>query len=136
MLLPRRAAPALDKAIILASYSPAGMEEGRGDEDGEDGGRGRQQNLGYGATMWSDLGVAVDKRPVVVRREDGFEKRRLLRCGRCRLVWGYRLEDARYDGAAEEGLDVVYVLPGAMVTTEEMKRGVVPAKEDWEREVS
>uniref|UniRef100_A0A093VB25 Uncharacterized protein n=1 Tax=Talaromyces marneffei PM1 TaxID=1077442 RepID=A0A093VB25_TALMA len=32
-----------------------------------------------------------DPTPVVIRRGDGFEKRVLLRCGRCRVVVGYKL---------------------------------------------
>lgn len=52
--------------------------------------------------------------PVVVRREDGFEKRVLHRCVRCRTIIGYTLEDK------SKGGDVFYVLPGWLQTTEAM----------------
>lgn len=66
---------------------------------------------------------------MVIRREDGFEKRVLLRCGRCRLVVGYRLDQSQLggDGDAEK---VVYLLPGGLVTTEEMKSGKMPEREE------
>ncbi|KAK6331056.1 hypothetical protein TWF718_003246 [Orbilia javanica] len=69
-----------------------------------------------------------DRRPCIIRREDGFEKRLLWRCGRCRLIFGYQI----YDETLEElskGDDVeshkqkkyrpnknyyVYILPGGL----------------------
>lgn len=37
-----------------------------------------------------------DRKPVIIRRHDGFEKRLLLRCGRCRVVMGYLLDEAHF----------------------------------------
>ena len=37
-----------------------------------------------------------DRKPVIIRRDDGFEKRLLLRCGRCRVVMGYLLDEAHF----------------------------------------
>ncbi|KKZ60369.1 hypothetical protein EMCG_04884 [[Emmonsia] crescens] len=37
-----------------------------------------------------------DRKPTMIRREDGFEKRLLLRCGRCRVVMGYALDDVHF----------------------------------------
>lgn len=67
----------------------------------------------------------------MIRRTDGFEKRLLLRCARCRGVVAYRLvsEESLVGGSAagseenavqedpmrKEGF--VYVLPGALVET-------------------
>ncbi|KAF2152060.1 hypothetical protein K461DRAFT_161264 [Myriangium duriaei CBS 260.36] len=52
---------------------------------------------------------------VVIALDDGFEKRILLRCGRCEGVWGYLLDWASW---GEEGKgrreDVVFVLEGAL----------------------
>lgn len=76
-----------------------------------------------------------DRKTTIVRREDGFEKRLLLRCGRCRVVIGYLLDEIHFprpvrearEGEGEEGdkgdddeAKVAYLLPGALVRTEEM----------------
>ena len=72
-----------------------------------------------------------DRRAILVRRDDGFEKRTMLRCGRCRVVVGYFLDKTHFeppsagsgsgsgpgDGAAGS---VVYILPGALVDTGDM----------------
>lgn len=63
-----------------------------------------------------------------MRREDGFEKRVLYRCSRCRLVVGYELQtqiQSQGDamdldkGKGREGYDgkVVYLLPAGIVST-------------------
>ena len=36
--------------------------------------------------------VAMDRKPVIIRREDGFEKRVSIRCTRCTLIIGYKVE--------------------------------------------
>lgn len=78
---------------------------------------------------------------MLVRREDGFEKRWLLRCGRCRLVVGYRLDWNQFaeGGAGGEEVgkrgrrdDVLYLLPGAVMTTEDMKAGKGVLEEEVE----
>lgn len=70
----------------------------------------------------------------MVRREDGFEKRWFLRCGRCRVVVGYFLDAVHFPASAEKSQEhgqdgeeedeerakVVYLLPGALVETEDM----------------
>lgn len=81
-----------------------------------------------------------------MRREDGFEKRRLLRCGRCRVVVGYFLDGVHFahlassssssgggvteeEGRGEEDeekkdeVKVVYLLPGALMETGVMAKG-------------
>jgi hypothetical protein len=71
------------------------------------------------------LGAALDRNLVVIRSTDGFEKRYLQRCGRCRLVVGYQLDKSQYEGAEEVGRkdNVVYLLPGGLVETNEMVAG-------------
>ncbi|KAF2226191.1 hypothetical protein BDZ85DRAFT_76732 [Elsinoe ampelina] len=62
----------------------------------------------------------------VASLEDGFEKRYLLRCGKCEAPWGYLLDWASWSrGEGKEGRreDVLYVLKGAVEETEEMGRG-------------
>ena len=68
---------------------------------------------------------------MIIRREDGFEKRILLRCQRCDLIVGYRLDQAHFeqirgDVKADE---VVYILPGGLMSTEEINAGEA-GKED------
>lgn len=76
------------------------------------------------------LNVAAERRPVVVRREDGFEKRTLFRCTRCKLAIGYSLDDARWDDA-EERSRPVYLLPGGLLSTTDMAEGKRPELPAW-----
>lgn len=91
------------------------------------------------------LSTTLDRRPTMIRRSDGFEKRYLLRCGRCRLVVGYELDAEHYtasaevNGGAAEAVDaetgnetgpedkertkLVYLLPGGIMSTEVMAAG-------------
>lgn len=82
-----------------------------------------------------------DKRATLIRREDGIEKRILLRCGRCRVVVGYYLdqvhwESARGAGGNEDELRprAVYLLPGAVVETAAMGGEGIGEREwrDWD----
>ncbi|KAL1992252.1 hypothetical protein VTN49DRAFT_4284 [Thermomyces lanuginosus] len=118
--LPRRRSPALDEAIIvpLKSTSTSSttdtttiVEEDEGNEGEVDAG-GIQDS--YSILLSS---CVRDKVPMVVRREDGFERRSCLRCGRCKVVMGYFLD---HQGRGEVEEDVLYVLPGALVRTEEL----------------
>lgn len=71
-----------------------------------------------------------DRRATLIRREDGIEKRILLRCGRCKVVMGYYLDSVHYgeektqvvddDENVEEKRRAVYILPGAIVETDKM----------------
>ena len=69
---------------------------------------------------------------MVIRGEMGFEKRYLSRCGRCGVVVGYWLDGGQFEG---DGVgrgrreDVVYLLPGGMMTTGEMVEGKDMGKE-------
>ncbi|KIW03370.1 uncharacterized protein PV09_05578 [Verruconis gallopava] len=71
------------------------------------------------------LGTTLDRAPVIIRGDQGFEKRYLQKCGRCNLTVGYQLDKAQYEGMDEKGRrdDVVYLLPGGLLTTEEMSSG-------------
>lgn len=87
--------------------------EGRGREgiEGEEGsgGGGGREGDGKGEVQYSLLlNMTLDRRAVVVRREDGFEKRWVRRCGRCRTGVGYILD--------ERG-EVVYLLEEGLVET-------------------
>ena len=58
------------------------------------------------------------KKAIVIRREDGYERRRCWTCGRCGLVVGYEVEG----GGNEEGIEretgprgkILYLLEGAL----------------------
>lgn len=76
-----------------------------GGEGKEGGGEGRGE-VGYSLL----LNTTLDRRPVVVRRADGFEKRWVRRCGRCRTGVGYVLDEGG------EG-EVVYLLEEGLVET-------------------
>ncbi|KAH6666273.1 hypothetical protein B0J14DRAFT_678240 [Halenospora varia] len=126
--LPRRSTNSggLDAAIILPlPSSPPDLSSNLNGEaeqkDGPD-----MPSSGYTIT----LGINKDAKPVIVRREDGFEKRQLWRCERCRAVVGYELA---HTGAAQGGekmdMDVevegykgtvMYVLPGGVMSTDVM----------------
>ncbi len=58
------------------------------------------------------------RKVLVVRREDGFEKRRVYRCGRCGVGVGY--EVLREDGGERGGGRVMYLMEGGLVETGEM----------------
>ena len=64
------------------------------------------------------------RKVLVVRREDGFEKRRLYRCGRCGVGVGYEIvREGGGEGGGKEGGRVIYLMEGGLVETGEMGRG-------------
>lgn len=87
------------------------------------------KSLKHKTPILSDLGYTIllsmvtDPRPTIVRREDGFEKRYLHRCGRCRLVLGYELDESHFPADGKEKVKVLYVLPSGMMSTEVMIQG-------------
>jgi hypothetical protein len=91
------------------------------------------------------LGLIPEKKTTIVRREDGFEKRVLYRCSRCRLVIGYELQSQALGGGEAMEIDggekgkgrdgyvgkVVYLLPaGSMSTGVMMGEGKRVGEED------
>ncbi|KAJ5126350.1 hypothetical protein N7476_009325 [Penicillium atrosanguineum] len=119
--LPRRAGDGLDKAIILPLPTSAD-----GDADANTDSKTKHITLLLSTTI-------PDRRATLIRREDGIEKRILLRCGRCRVVVGYYLDKVHWEEEAqaqaqaqaqvegeEEKPPAVYILPGALVGTEDM----------------
>lgn len=95
-------------------------DNGAGEIDGEDGAGGR---VGYSLLV----NTTLDRKPVVVRREDGFEKRWLRRCGRCRVVVGYlvAVKEGEKEGKEKAGKGrVVYLLEGGLKATEELRKEV------------
>lgn len=160
--LPRRAPPGLDRAYILPCPplpqlkepkvdSASASEDSEGaesDEDDEDAGRKAGKDQGdaltmekNGYTLLVSLALPAREPPVLVRRSDGFEKRWMLKCGRCKLAVAYQLDWSQFPqgqsatgtgaagGTGSQGEkrgrrdDLVYLLPGGFMTTEEMKAG-------------
>ena len=115
--LPHRSTPLRDSAVIL----PPPFETHRGEEF----------SIQDSQTVPSILlNVDTDRKPVIIQRDDGFEKRTLLRCGRCRLVIGYNLDEAHFENQPGQSRPM-YLLPGGMATTADMAKGVKPGTPSW-----
>jgi hypothetical protein len=70
--------------------------------------------------------VSVENTPSILKLEDGFEKRYAVKCARCELLFAYQLDVCHFEETKSETgrrKDVVYVLPGGLMTTEEMLEG-------------
>lgn len=66
----------------------------------------------------------IEDEALVLKLDDGFEKRYAVRCGRCDLQIAYMLDQASFDEASSgRKSDVVYLLPGGLMSTDEMKEG-------------
>lgn len=106
--LARRQDTVLDRARILPF-------------EGEDGGA--QQSTLHNMT--------VDAKPIIIRRDDGFEKRLLYKCDRCKLTIGYKLDNSSSEEGANSTTDVLYILPGSLMDTETMSAGQRPTPPKW-----
>lgn len=74
--------------------------------------------------------VVPDRKPVIIRREDGFEKRIVLRCSRCKLILGYQLDESHFD-TTQQIPRPIYLLPGGLIGTEKMVKGEQPEMPGW-----
>lgn len=144
--LARRAGEAQDKALILPLEAHTDLED---PETAENQSESNSSSKSKHATLLLSTTIP-DRRATLIRREDGIEKRLLLRCGRCRVVVGYYLDRVHWGSAAAgrnvresgEGEDergqeearppAVYIMPGALLETE--KLGVEGAKAIGEME--
>ena len=101
--LPRRAPPALDDAFIL----PLPQSSDSNPQD-TDAGTATSQDPQILPSTLSDS-LIPSHNLIIIRREDGFERRRVYRCGRCELAVGYEIEPAEDKGSEaaghEEGKD-------------------------------
>lgn len=118
--LPRRSDAALDQALILPldqdSVDPETEIETETETETE------TQHRKHTTLLLST--TVPDRQPTLIRRDDGIEKRLLLRCGRCRVVMGYYLNRVHYSTKMETDTPpAVYVLPAALVETEYMGEG-------------
>lgn len=78
-------------------------------------------------THYASLANTVaDTKPVIIRLEDGFEKRYAHKCSRCEVTVAYSLDRSQFeDTKTSSGVkqDVVYLIPGGLLSTEDMKAG-------------
>lgn len=75
--------------------------------------------------------VQADSNKIIVRREDGFEKRILLRCAQCKLTLGYQLDQSQFVGEDIEASNIAYILPGSLMSTETMMDAGKPSTPMW-----
>jgi hypothetical protein len=72
------------------------------------------------------LHTTVDRKPIIVQRPDGFEKRWLRKCAHCRVPWGYQLQvDEETDGQTEEESNkslVLYLFPDSLINTDDLEK--------------
>ena len=125
--LRQRASPSLDHARILPFPSTSSAshdeQEDQAREETEEG----QQQQKSSQILPSLLSTNVKpvRKPLVVQREDGWEKRRLWRCGRCGVAVGYEIlgdEEpatvAAGGGKKGDGVGkVLFLLEGGLVET-------------------
>ena len=113
-ILPSPPVPERIRSSILAdarrSPSPALSDDGTAKTDG--------------VTVL--LSIMHASQPVIIRRNDGIEKRYLLQCSRCKLTVAYYLDWAQWEKAGQavsrkgKREDVIFVLPGAVMSSDEM----------------
>ena len=143
--LPRRGPDALDRALILPlpplrnsdpeSPSPVHDPGHEGDgavrrvqkassindveaEDGTDAIREDEKQQTLPSLLLPAMRPA--KKLVVVRRGDGYEKRRNWRCGRCGLGVGYEIDGVESNGNDKnDKMRVMYLFEGGLVETGE-----------------
>lgn len=68
----------------------------------------------------------MDFNPAVLKLEDGFEKRYAIKCGRCGLIFAYQLDLCQFEESKNESgrrEDLLFVIPGGVLSTEEMVDG-------------
>lgn len=141
--LPRRQSPGADSALILPLEKLRSSADEADDEQNGANSATRNSSVKHVTLLLST--TIPDRRATLIRREDGIEKRVLLRCGRCRVVVGYYLDRVHWteerkgqngreeNGEAEEEEErppAMYVLPGALVETEKMG-GEGEGEKEW-----
>ncbi|KAF3941483.1 hypothetical protein ABW19_dt0210269 [Dactylella cylindrospora] len=113
------------KSTAVAEQKATSTDQSRGNE-------GNEEDEADPTDYTLLLSSIRDRKPCIIRREDGFEKRLLWRCGRCRLIFGYQIDDDTLDeqgrgkaeGSSKRGGPkknyYVYILPGGLTTASDM----------------
>ncbi|KAI9741669.1 MAG: hypothetical protein M1834_000054 [Cirrosporium novae-zelandiae] len=86
------------------SPSPKDLEKGvKGKGKGKENSEGGEGEDGDGDKHYAVLlSTTLDKKPQIIRRDDGFERRRLVRCAKCRGCVGYFLEHPQQSGQHQQ----------------------------------
>ena len=88
---------------------------------------------GMAASVLTMRGLSVDDKAILLTLDDGFEKRYPVRCSRCGLMAGYHLDKSQFIGTETKdgpNSEVLYILPGGLMTTDVMQSG-----KDMEKEI-
>lgn len=110
--LPQRAFPSHDHARILPLplFPPSTTNERHHRE--------REDDRVLPSLLSPNL--KTTRKPVVIQREDGWEKRRIWRCGRCGLGIGYEVlgeEGAVASGGEKRSEKTIFLLEEALLET-------------------
>ncbi|OJJ42705.1 hypothetical protein ASPZODRAFT_20232 [Penicilliopsis zonata CBS 506.65] len=133
--LPRRKEPCRDRAYILPLNDDEQDEQDEQQDQQEEQADDKKEKRTEYTIL---LSTAIpERKATMVRREDGFERRVLVRCGRCRVCVGYFLDPMHFkrvhreeeEERDTENARVVYLLPGSVVDTEGM--GGAETKAEW-----
>ncbi|CAI7642970.1 unnamed protein product [Penicillium glandicola] len=147
--LPRRGGEGKDKALILPlerKNSTDGEVEADLEEEAKTTETPRKARHASNHTTLLLATTIPDRRATVIRREDGIEKRLLLRCGRCKVVVGYYLDRVHWGSTGDRGVrdgeegeeerpPAVYLLPGSVVETEKLG-GEGVGEREWKEAIS
>lgn len=121
----------LDGSIILPRprvsqrlAAAAGLEapEELGGDDYEE-----LSSLQQDVTMLISTMPTAGQAPLLIRSDEGIEKRYPLRCGRCKITLGYQLDWHQYEEDSTRGSqtgkreDVVYLLEDSVLSSDRMK---------------
>lgn len=79
------------------------------------------------------LNVTQDEE-VVVEVANGFERRRLIKCTKCKLIVGYKLDQTHYPDSSIDAENIAYLLPGGLMSTEDMQAGKIPENPAWAKQ--
>ena len=125
--LPHRAPPSLDRAYILPlpAFPASNIDYVPSKQDALDKSTSSLANKESTTATAKHLpslplSIRIDRKPHIIQREDGWEKRRDWRCGRCGLHVGYELEPSQELARQETQGKVAYLLEGGLLTTDEM----------------
>jgi len=68
------------------------------------------------------LNTIVDRKPIVIRRSDGFEPRYLRHCVRCDIIVGYHLDNTQAEASPQSGRNdkTIFIIPDSLTSTGEM----------------
>jgi len=119
----------LDRAIVLPNPSLSPRQEAAlaGDETNSSV---EDNHIPEPDSITQLVGSSVrDSQPLLIRSDEGIEKRYLLQCSRCRSILGYQLDWNQFEAQSEGSVtakngrrdDVVYLLEAAVLTTQAMR---------------